>query len=537
MSIYDEVVQALLFFATWLLPLALLLIILGLLWRQRRAGQVALLVAGLLLLLTGTAYATGDVSWRIFPALVNGYHYSPNEAPPDPRLVPRPPELFIERQLNALIGQTGPAPLREDSPLTAFTIDAVHIEDWHRVKWLTAVLDTTLTFANGRQEQVAITLPARGGYSFLVPFLGEVNRYAYAWYAPESSLGHLLQTPAPATLLRDDAPPLTLTLADRVDVSGLDGVNPATSFLGASDISADGRLLLDVDLREGQTSVGNALLQYANGEIERLAETHFATRAHFAPDGRSLIYLRAQPARTPQLILRTADGAEENLTSVSWSTHHWVSNTQIAYSTNDGAYLYDLESGQSQFLAPLPRHEMLGQHQFRVAPGGERLAYVDGNGRLWVKEMATGQTQAIGWEIAPMGWHNGLAWREDGQQLLFVTQDNVTLPNQQSLWLWDSASGETRLLVQAGPDFLGQAGTNNVNLGFPCWVDDEMAFIAAYIPSYTGQLHILAVNSDGSGVWDVTPTDGPFPYPELHCANGYLAISTERTAVDLYEMR
>lgn len=100
MSISYEVVQALLFFTTWLLPLALLLIVLGLLWRKRRAGQIALLVAALLLLLTGTAYATGDVSWRLFPALVNGYHYYPGEAPPDPRLVPRRPELLIERQLD-----------------------------------------------------------------------------------------------------------------------------------------------------------------------------------------------------------------------------------------------------------------------------------------------------------------------------------------------------------------------------------------------------------------------------------------------------
>ncbi len=162
MSISYEIIQALLFFTTWLLPLALLLVVLGLLWRKRRAGQIALLVAGLLFLLTGTAYATGDVSWRLFPALVNGYHYHPSEAPPDPRLVPGQPELFIERQLTALIGHTGTAPLREDSPLAAFTIDAVHIEDWHRAKWLTAILDTTLSFADGRQEQVAITLPLIG---------------------------------------------------------------------------------------------------------------------------------------------------------------------------------------------------------------------------------------------------------------------------------------------------------------------------------------------------------------------------------------
>jgi Tol biopolymer transport system component len=536
MTFIQNLTQLILFFAAWLLPLILLLGLLGLFWRQRRAGQIALLLAGLLLLLIGVAYAAGDVSWRLFPALVNGYHYDPNEMPPDPLLVPRRPELLIERQLTALIGQTGPAPLRENSPLASFTIDAVHIDNWRQSQWLTAVLDTTLTFADGRQEQVALTLPARGGYNLLVPFLGEVNRNAYAWYAPESSLGHLLQMPAPATPLRDDAPPLTLSLVERVKASGLAGVNPDTSFLSVADVSADGRLLLDVDLRQGETAVGNALLYYANGQIERLAETFISTRAHFAPDGRRLVYIRSQRNHTLQLVVREADGTERPSAPVDWMTHHWVGNGQIAYSYKGGAYLYNLNDDESQLLVNLPPHEFRGGSQFRVAPDGERIAYVDFNGRLWIKELAGGQTQPIGWDVNNAGWNPGLAWREDGQQLLFVTRDSVTRPNHLSLGLWDAASGETRLLAQAGPGFLGQTATSTVDLGAPCWLDDETAAIAAYIPGYTGQLHILTVKSDGSGLWDVTPENGPFPYPELHCGNGYLAISADRAVVELYRV-
>lgn len=544
MSISYEVGQALLFLTTWLLPLALLLLILGLLWRKRRAGQIALWVAGLLFLLTATAYATGDVSWRLFPALVNGYHYDPNEAPPDPLLVPRRPELLIERQLTALIGQTGPAPLRQDSPLTAFTIDAVHIDNWHRAKGLTAVLDTTLIFADGRQEAVPVTLLGRGG-NLLVPFLGKVNRNAYAWYAPESSLGHLLQTPAPATPVRDDMPPITLALVQRVKASGLAGINPNTSLLFVADVSADGRLLLDVDLRQERTAVGNALLYYANGQTERLAETFISTRAHFSPDGRRLAYAHTQRNRPLQLIMREADGLERRLSTVDWMTQHWVGDDHIAYSRNGAAYLYDLNSGASRFLvAVAPQRGTMefriapgGEQTFRVAPDGRRIAYQDIGGQLWVKTLPDGPSQHIGWDVTDLSWSIGLTWRGDGQQLLFTTRDTTVLPNQQELWLWDASSNETRLLVRTGPGFLNQRRGEATNLGSPCWLDDETILLAAYIPNATGQLYVLAARTDGSGVWDVTPTDGPFPYPELHCANGSLAISAERTAVALYQMR
>lgn len=142
-----------------------------------------------------------------------------------------------------------------------------------------------------------------------------------------------------------------------------------------------------------------------------------------------------------------------------------------------------------------------------------------------------------GWDVNNAGWNPGLAWRGDGQQLLFATRDSVTLPNQQELWLWDAASGATRLLVRTGPGFLNHSGPESIDLGSPCWLDDATALLAAYIPGYTGQLHLLAAYTDGSGLWNITPTGGPFAYPELRCANGYIAVSADRATVALYQWR
>jgi len=526
--------QFTLFVAAWLLLFVLILSAAGLVWRRHKAGKIALLLAGLLLLLVSVAYANGDVSWRLLPTLLTGYQYEPNTAPPDPRLVPRRPELIIERQLAALVGQTGAAPLRPDTALAAYEIEAVHIDDWHKYHWLTAVIDATLTFADGSQEQVPLTLPAKGGGYILVPFFGEVNRYAFAWYAPESSLGHLLQTTASATPLSDGSPPLILEEINTIDVAArqLEHVDPQTSFASVSDISVVGGMLLDVDLRQDKTSVGSAILLHTTGKTETLGETQISARAVFAPDGQRLAYIRSP--RPLQLVVREANGEEDVITNIDWMTHHWVGNNQIAYSQNNIVYLHDLSSGERRALAEVPSHEYHGQY-FRVSPDGQRLAYADLDNRLWVKDLSSGEQQAIGWDVRQIGWGSGLAWRDDGQQLLFTSRNNTTLPDQQALWLWDAASGETRLLMQVVPGFLGSSEQTAVHLGQPCWADEETVLFAATLRHHLDDVHLLAARTDGRDMWNVTPDDAPL-YPDLHCANGYVAANSGRTAVTLYEI-
>lgn len=507
MFLIRDVAQLFLYIAAWLMPLSLVLGVAGLIWRRRRrrAGQSAALLGGLLLLLVGAAYAAGNVSWRLIPALVSGYDYEPAVAPPDPQLVPRRPELIMERQLAALIGQTGPPPLHPDSPLADFTINAVHI-DWGNRQWLTAVIDATLTFANDEQTKVALRLPAKGGSYLLIPFLGEVNRSAYAWYPPESDLGPLLQTPAPATALRGDTPPLTLRPIRSLDVAALDmqNVNPETSFVSTSDISAAGALLLDIDLRRDQTHAGNAVLQHTGDETDTVAETWLSARAIFAPDGNRIAYIRSRRNRPLQLVVREELGAAQTIAAVDWMTHHWVRDkrdNQIAYSHGGAAYLHNLESGEARVLVSLPPHEFMGGQQFRVSPDGRRIAYVDFDGRLWVKEIAGGRRQAIGWDVTDVSWGAGMSWRDDGQQLLFTTLNNTTLPGQTEVWLWDAAGGATRLIARAGPGFLGSDADTTVQLWHTCWVKDAVCLddtpLAVKPPS--GALRV--VYESGGAIW------------------------------------
>jgi hypothetical protein len=531
MPFIHNIISFILYFAPWLLLFTCILGIIALSSRRRPAGKAIGLCAGLLLLLLIIAFAFGDISWRLIPAFINGYTYHPQTETPDSLLVPRRPDLIIERQLNALIGQMGTAPLSSDSPLLTYQIETVHIDNWHY--WPTAVLDTTLTFANGRQLTITITIPTKGGTLINIPFIGEVSRNAYAWYAPESNLAPLLQTAAPVTPIRSDSPPISLQFITTADVTNLPNVNPQTSYLSAADISATGDLLLDVDLREGQTTIGNALLLQSNDRIETLANTFISTRATFAPDGQ-IAYIRSQKNRPLQLVVRRENGEEMVITAVDWLTQHWLNNHQIAYSHNNLAFLYNLNSGHTFPLAQLPSHEFMGGQHFRVAPDGQRIAYADFDGRIWVKNINSDQQQPIGWNIESFGWASGLTWRDDGQQLLIQTRNTTTLPNQQELYLWDAASDQTRLLLRTGTGFLSSQG-NDIRLGQACWLNDITLLIIATLIGYQDEIHLLAADTTSQSVWDV-PLPEAFTLPDATCAQNHVAFNTTRTAIALYQI-
>ncbi|MFO7684364.1 MAG: hypothetical protein R6X34_30405 [Chloroflexota bacterium] len=248
------------------------------------------------------------------------------------------------------------------------------------------------------------------------------------------------------------------------------------------------------------------LVDANNGEATAIATRpgfaieHMAEEMSWSPTGRYLM--------VRNLVVREANGEEDIITSVDWMTHHGLGDDQIAYSHNSTVYLHDLRSGERRALAQVPSHEFHGQH-FRVSPNGEHLAYADLDNRLWVKDVSSGEQQTIGWEVSDLGWGSGLAWRDDGQQLLFTTHNRTTLPDQQELWLWDTVSGETHLLVRAGSGFLGSHAENPVSLSQACWVDEETVLFAAN--DYRESIHLLAARTDGSGVWDVMPA-----YVELH---------------------
>jgi hypothetical protein len=542
MSSMRNLPELMVYFVPWLLLAHLCLAFIWLLARRRRAGKFAAVVSSLSLIALLAVLAFGDIAWYLLPVLVRGhYQYVPGETEPDERLVKRRPELMIERQLAALLSQTGPPPLRAESPLTAFRIETVKIERWRQSE-LTAVIEATLNFADGSEDRVSLVMQTKGGAYVYFPFAGAVSLGAFAWHAPGSTLSFLMQ-PAPVTGLRTHPAPVNLLPIATLDVPILPGVNPAVSRAVVSDLESDGRILFDLDLRLGQPDAGNALLLRAsNGQVYQLTETWLSARAAFSPDGEHVAYVLFQQGGPHRLIIGQADGSQREITTVDWATHHWVGNDQLAYSYNETAYLYNLADGTSQPLAVLVPRWFEGYRYFRVSPDGHRIAYVDFDGRLWVQttsrsdeELQSDGVRHLGWDVSDLGNGSGLAWRPDGQKLVYTTRNVVTRPGQSEVWLWDSATGRVILLARAGKGFLGSE-SGNVLLGGACWVGTDTVLFVAQVIDIPNRLAILLSDVDGSSLWDVTPSGVTITSPDdLHCANGRVAINTSPTTIVLYE--
>ncbi|MEZ4731102.1 MAG: hypothetical protein R3E79_28610 [Caldilineaceae bacterium] len=280
-------------------------------WHGR--GRLAGYLGWLPLLLIVAAYPGAGLSRRLLPALLYGYHYTPTIQAPDPVLIPRRPEVLVERQLTALVGKRGPAPLRPDSALERYQIEAVRIDDWWR-NWLMADIVTTLTFADGTTTSVTIPIEAGGGnHLILFPFV-EINRNAdVAWYAPSTPLASLLRTPAPITPLQTSAPPVRLTQLSQIDAADVvQPVDKQRSFAAASDIAPNGALLLDVDRWEGESSVGSAMVRSTpTGETDVLTKGWVSARGVFSSDEERIAYVRSGQYQPLRLVLRTASGDEQ----------------------------------------------------------------------------------------------------------------------------------------------------------------------------------------------------------------------------------
>ncbi len=530
--------EALVCFLPWLLLATILLFLAALVKYNHRTGKVFGLLGAVSLLALIVVYRLTDVSWRLLPTLFVGYRYEPAIRAPDAHLIPHRPEVIVDRQLAALIGKTGPSPLQADTPLQDYAIDAVEIADWTR-RWPTANVEVTLTFADGTTEQHTLALESRGGHYLYLPPLGEIPVSAADWYAPESSLAPLLQAPAPGTPVRTDAAPVTLSLVTEVDTTVLQGVEPNTSFAVVSDISTSGDMLLDVDLRKDEAHTGSALLLHRiDGTTTTLTETFVSARGVFAPDGESIAYVRSTEAGRPlRLVVRAPDGSEQVVSSVDWMTQHWASNSLLAYSYHERAYLYDLPRQDATPMADLMPEDRIGSRFFLVSPLGDRVAYVDFDGRLWVKELASGNQQQIGWDVSDLSWGAGMAWSPDGTQLVYTTSNNVTLPNQQEVWVWDTVSGRSTLLARTGVEFIPVASGTTVRLGGACWAGNDTVVFAAHNLEYSNEaVYLFAARADGRGLWSITPPELHIPFGEIRCANGYIAVNPSRTIVYLYRI-
>jgi anti-sigma factor RsiW len=507
----------------------------GLLWRRRRvvwrvgAGVLAggLVAMALRFALMGLGPGSTVTLLR---ALTLGLRYDPRVNPPPAAVWSYRPETYIGRQLDALIGRTGPSPLREDAALAGYELLEVRISrprEWGTRARVTARLD----WRDGSEETRSFPLIGSGP-SFLRLLLGDTTG---VWVGDwrNSPLDALLTDPAPAVPLSEGAAPFVLAPIDTIDAGALEESAGYVDIAVPSDIAADGRVLFDQDVRstEGSRSVNRLMLYRPGGGAQQIAETFLSARGAFSLDGRRVLYVDSQKG-SPSRLMVWDGGASLSLGEIDWMTHHWVGDDTVAYSARDRAYLHSLVNGSRQSLATLPVGDTVRAWYFRVAPDGEHIAYSTADGGLWLRSVSDGSVAFLGWDVSELSWGAGMAWDARGERLAYSTMNRTTLPDQAALWVRDIHDSAPLLLARSAPGFLDD---DYVPFGKVCWVGEGTVLFAADRPN-KGDVRLLAAAVDGSGLWDVTPSGLSIPFAEVACSHGYVVVPTSRTQLELLQI-
>lgn len=501
-------------------------------WKRFALAGVSLIALALVLSATRSGMSVATIG-ALLQAYTVGYSYDADEGAPNRDLIGSRPDVLIRRQLDALVGRHGPAPLKEDTALVGYDLGQVHTTEWTSgYGFPLAHVEARLRFDDGSEQVEQFKFESGGGSNFLLLWW-ELSQQVSGWRA--SPLDHLFAEAAPATPLSDAGAPIQLQpLASVAAGEGTDSES-YVDIAVPSDISSNGRLLFDQDVRnkEGSTIYNWMRLRHPDGTMEPLAQTPLSAQGMFSPNGTRVLYVRSRRAGDPLwLVVREVGGTEQEIATVDWMTHHWVDAEHVAYSSEGQIVLHSLVDGSTQRLATLADEMMAISRYFRVAPGGERVAYSDGDNHLWVLDVQSGNTQPIGWDVSERGWGAGMMWDARGERLAYSALNSQTLPDQAEVWLWNARSGHSTLLARAAPGLLN---SEHVAFGEVCWAGEEtVMFIADRYE--TGDLKLLAAATDGSGLWDVTPDGLNILYAEVTCARGHVAAPSGRTQLELWKI-
>ena len=162
--------------------------------------------------------------------------------------------------------------------------------------------------------------------------------------------------------------------------------------------SPDGtRIAFDSD-REGERAV---YVADANGaDVRRVTRGGFAAVPSWSPDGESLAYVRAEPAK-PRVwnlwVTDLATGAERRLTNHSygqpWGGSWFPDGRRIAYSHEDRLVILDLESGRQRVYESPRKGRLLRTPA--VSPDGRRVIFQVRRDGAWLLELKDGSMRKV----------------------------------------------------------------------------------------------------------------------------------------------
>jgi TolB protein len=209
-----------------------------------------------------------------------------------------------------------------------------------------------------------------------------------------------------ADLDRDDAPLDVATIVD----GGTRDYHPR--------LSPDGRYLAFDSDRDGVRGVYLAMRD--GSDVHRVSGTGFAAVPTWAPDMRSLAFVRGEPGRERVWNLWLHDlstGEEQPLTSYRygqvWAGSWFPDSRRLCYSHEDRLVILDIDTGRMRtFVSPRPGRLLRTP---AVSPDGRRIAFQVMHDGVWLLDIASGAMQRI---IDDPGAEE-FAWAPDGGQLAY----------------------------------------------------------------------------------------------------------------------
>jgi TolB protein len=188
--------------------------------------------------------------------------------------------------------------------------------------------------------------------------------------------------------------------------------------------SPDGRSIAFDSDRDGDRGVYVA--DHDGTNVRRISGAGYAAVPTWAPDGRRLTYVRAEPddPKVWNLWLQPLDGgsAATRLTHYRygqpWSASWFPDNRRICYTHEDRIVILDVETGQSrQFESPV-RGRLVRTPA--VSPDGSKVIFQLFRQGAWILDLADGSMLCVLTDPTA----EEFAWAPDGRRVAFHSRRN-----------------------------------------------------------------------------------------------------------------
>ncbi len=244
----------------------------------------------------------------------------------------------------------------------------------------------------------------------------------------------------------------------------------------------------------------------------------------WSPNGRKLLYFSLTAPDRQDIYVSDEDGTNAiKIASSSPTPAWWLNDANIVYVDQGRLWVANVAQRRSQILNEhldlTPARANRWHKPYALSPESERIAYIDGF-RLFVMGISEAPRDPIADNLSPGSYSRpNLAWSPRGRYLAYTAYVTDEEGYKPGLWLVDAEGTNPRLLA---------IGQTTEWFERPFWFPGETALGFSQFSGGTDKhFKIYLVNSDGTGLTDLTGSRGSQQFPALSPDGGKIAFWRE----------